>query len=67
MWDLLSKRWNLRILKSLEIKTVMRFNELKQSIHGISANVLSERLDELEIIGLVKKSPTKTQHKQDTY
>ena len=55
MWELLSKRWNLRILKSLDIKTIMRFNELKQSISGISANVLSERLDELERIGLVKK------------
>ncbi len=55
VWDLLSKRWNLRILKSLDTKTIMRFNELKQSISGISANVLSERLDELERIGLVKK------------
>lgn len=56
MWDLLSKRWNLRILKSLDLQAIMRFNELKQSISGISANVLSERLDELERIGLVKKT-----------
>jgi DNA-binding HxlR family transcriptional regulator len=55
LWDVFSKRWNLRILKSLDLTTVMRFNELKQSIRGISANLLSERLDELERLGLVKK------------
>ncbi len=55
LWDVFSKRWNLRILKSLDLATSMRFNELKQSIRGISANLLSERLDELEKLGLVKR------------
>ena len=55
LWDVFSKRWNLRILKSLDLSTPMRFNELKQSIRGISANLLSERLDELENLELVKR------------
>ena len=55
-WNLISKRWNLRILKILDTKTTARFNELKQSINGISANVLSNRLDELEKFGLIKKT-----------
>lgn len=55
LWDVFSKRWNLRILKSLDLTRSSRFNELKQSIRGISANLLSERLDELEKLGLVKK------------
>ena len=55
LWNVFSKRWNLRILKSLDLATPMRFNELKQSIHGISANLLSERLDELEKLELVKR------------
>ncbi len=58
IWNLISKRWNLRILKELGTKTVTRFNELKQSISGISANVLSERLDNLEKLGLVKRIRT---------
>ena len=64
IWNLLSKRWNLRILKSLELKTIIRFNELRQLIPGISANVLSERLDELEKFELVKRilSNDSTQH-----
>ncbi len=59
LWDVFSKRWNLRILKSLDLTTSIRFNELKQSIRGISANLLSERLDELERIGLVKRIVSK--------
>jgi DNA-binding HxlR family transcriptional regulator len=55
LWDIFSKKWNLRILKSLDLKTIIRFNELKQSVRGISANLLSERLDELERLGLVKR------------
>lgn len=56
IWGLLSKRWNLRILKSLELKNTIRFNELRELIPGISANVLSERLDELEKFQLVKRT-----------
>jgi DNA-binding HxlR family transcriptional regulator len=55
IWDLISKKWNLRILKILDTKTVTRFNVLKQSIHGLSSNVLSNRLDQLEKFGLIKK------------
>lgn len=61
LWNLISKRWNLRILKILDARTIIRFNELKQSIHGISANVLSNRLSELEKFGLIKRtSPNDT-------
>ncbi len=55
LWDVFSKRWNLRILRSLDLTASMRFNELRQSIRGISANLLSERLHELERLGLVKR------------
>src|SRR5690348_10640360 len=55
IWEVLTKRWNLKIIRHLELDVVIRFNELKQSISGISANVLSDRLDELEKLGLVKR------------
>ena len=55
IWDLLNTKWNLIILRSLDLKTMMRFNELKQSISGISANILSDRLEKLEKLGLIKK------------
>lgn len=55
IWTLINKKWNLRILTMLNTKTIIRFNELKQSILGISANVLSHRLGELETYRLITK------------
>jgi DNA-binding HxlR family transcriptional regulator len=55
VWELLGRRWSLHILKNLKTKEVIRFNELKRSLPGISSTVLSERLLELEREGLVTK------------
>jgi DNA-binding HxlR family transcriptional regulator len=55
VWELLGRRWSLHILKNLSTKEVIRFNELKRSLPGISSTVLSERLLELEREGLVTK------------
>lgn len=55
VWELLGRRWSLHILKNLSTKEVIRFNELKRSLSGISSTVLSERLLELEREGLVTK------------
>ena len=55
VWELLGRRWSLHILKNLKTKEVIRFNELKRSLSGISSTVLSERLLELEREGLVTK------------
>jgi DNA-binding HxlR family transcriptional regulator len=55
VWEVLARRWSLHILKNLSTKEVIRFNELKRSLAGISSTVLSERLLELEREGLVTK------------
>ena len=55
VWELLGRRWSLHILKNLKTKEVIRFNELKRLLPGISSTVLSERLLELEREGLVTK------------
>ena len=55
IWDVLGRRWSLLILKNLSIKKVVRFNELKRSLKGISSTVLSDRLSELEQEGLITK------------
>ena len=43
-WKLLGKRWSLLILKNLNAKESIRFNELKRLISGISSTVLADRL-----------------------
>ena len=55
IWEVLGKRWALLILKNLSTKEVIRFNELKKILSGISSTVLAERLLELEREGLVTK------------
>jgi DNA-binding HxlR family transcriptional regulator len=54
-WNLLGKRWSLLILKNLNAKESIRFNEMKRLISGISSTVLADRLLELEREGLVTK------------
>ena len=54
-WKLLGKRWSLLILKNLDAKESIRFNELKRAVSGISSTVLADRLLELEREGLVIK------------
>src|SRR6266852_2909838 len=54
-WKLLGKRWSLLILKNLNAKESIRFNELKRAVSGISSTVLADRLLELEREGLVSK------------
>ncbi len=55
LWEVLGKRWALIILYNLSKSEILRFNELRKSISGISSTVLSERLLELEQAGLINK------------
>lgn len=43
------------ILKNLGTKEVIRFNELKRLLSGISSTVVADRLLELEREGLISK------------
>jgi DNA-binding HxlR family transcriptional regulator len=52
--DLLGERWGMLVLRELAYGP-RRFSELKADLQGISANVLSQRLTELEGRGLVRK------------
>jgi DNA-binding HxlR family transcriptional regulator len=53
--ELLGERWAMLVLRELAYGT-RRFSELKADLVGISANVLTQRLTELEARGLVRKT-----------
>lgn len=55
IWQILGRRWTLLILKNLSTKEVIRFNELKRLLPGISSTVLAERLLDLDREGLISK------------
>jgi DNA-binding HxlR family transcriptional regulator len=52
--ELLGDRWAMLLLRELAYGP-RRFSELKSDLQGISANVLTQRLTELEARGLVRK------------
>src|SRR5919107_4541356 len=53
--ELLGDRWAMLVIRELAYGP-RRFSELRADLQGISANVLTQRLTELEARGLVKKS-----------
>jgi len=53
--ELLGERWAMLVLRELAYGP-RRFSELKTDLAGISANVLAQRLTELERRGLVRKT-----------
>src|SRR5215213_4713219 len=53
--ELLGERWAMLVLRELAYGP-RRFSELKNDLPGISANVLTQRLSELESRGLVRKT-----------
>jgi DNA-binding HxlR family transcriptional regulator len=52
--ELLGERWAMLVLRELAYGP-RRFSDLKSDLKGISANVLTQRLTELEARGLVRK------------
>src|SRR4051812_1920981 len=53
--DLIGERWAMLVLRELAYGP-RRFSELKGDLPGISANVLTQRLGELERRGIVRKT-----------
>ncbi len=53
--ELIGERWALLVLRELMLGP-RRFSELKTDLPGISANVLTQRLTELEAKGLVRRT-----------
>ena len=50
--DLIGERWSMPLIRELLLGP-RRFSDLKTSLNGISANVLSQRLDGLEKAGVL--------------
>jgi DNA-binding HxlR family transcriptional regulator len=52
--DLVGERWSLLVVRELVLGP-KRFTDIRAGLHGASANVLSQRLRDLETHGVVKK------------
>ncbi len=54
--SILSKKWNLLILRQLNENGKKRFNELLKEMSGVSSRTLSKRLAELKKANLITKT-----------
>lgn len=52
--DLIGERWALLVVRELMLGP-RRFGDLKKDLHGISANVLTQRLEGLEASGVLRR------------
>jgi DNA-binding HxlR family transcriptional regulator len=55
--ELLGKRWNTQIIRVL-LSGVSRFTDLREAVPSISDTLLSDRLKELEVEGIVTRDVT---------
>ena len=54
--SIIGSKWKLMILRNLRMKPTWRFNELKNSLEGISQKVLTESLRGLEEDGIISRT-----------
>jgi len=64
--ELLGRKWTPVIVHRL-LQRDMGFNELKDEVHGISAKMLSDSLEDLRDHGVVKKEIIQESPKQVVY
>jgi DNA-binding HxlR family transcriptional regulator len=54
--DVVGDRWTLLIVRELLLQAPCRFTDLKHGLPGVATNLLSTRLKELELAGLVSRT-----------
>jgi DNA-binding HxlR family transcriptional regulator len=64
--DMLGKRWTPQILRGL-LSGVARYTDLKEGVAPISDALLSDRLKELESLGIVRREVTPSTPVRITY
>src|SRR5438067_10376690 len=52
--ELLGERWSLLIVRELMFGG-RRFSDLRSSLRGVSANILAQRLEGLERVGIIQR------------
>lgn len=64
--DIIGERWSLLVVRELMLGP-RRFTDLRAGLPGISANVLTQRLTELEAFGVVRRRKLPPPHSTSVY
>ena len=55
--DILGDRWSLLIVRDLMVRGYRTFHEFLRAGEGIATNILSDRLQRLEVAGILEREP----------
>lgn len=53
--DVIGDRWTILIIRELLIRGACRYTDLKNGLPGVATNLLSDRIRELEAVGLIRR------------
>ncbi|MBX8634734.1 MAG: helix-turn-helix transcriptional regulator [Thermoplasmata archaeon] len=56
VYNQIGKKWTMPLVYALGLKRSARFNELKRMVTGISSACLSDRLSQMEKIGVLERT-----------
>ena len=65
--DVFGDKWSLLILRDVLFWQRKHYSEFLQAGEGIATNILADRLDKLEQLGLLKKAPDQQNLRQYLY
>ncbi len=65
--DLLGDKWSLLIVRDMVFVGKRHFKEFLSSDEGIATNILTNRLNRLEVIGIISKQPDPENGRQIVY
>ena len=65
--ELLGDRWSLLVLRDLVFRQRRHFREFLESPEGIATNVLADRLERLELHGIIRKEPDPDDRRRNVY
>ena len=65
--DLLGDKWSLLIVRDMVFVRKRYFKEFLSSDEGIATNILADRLNRLEAIGIISKEPDPESGRQKLY
>ena len=65
--DLLGDKWSLLIVRDMVFMGKRYFKEFLSSDEGIATNILTNRLNRLEVIGIISKQPDPESARQIVY
>ena len=65
--DLLGDKWSLLIVRDMVFRRKRYFKEFLSSDEGIATNILTDRLNRLEVTGIISKQPDPENGRQIVY